>query len=255
MPSVPFCNLDNAFDGSEWEKQNNAELLNTFQAANSCMARNNKFQNSIAKDQFGLATNPLNPNGPTEINGIIKQKPLSDIAKSSPSIANERDPIALEPTFNSQRIPQYYPVYQQYPQQMLPQQWFPPTYNYYEGFSNTEPIYDYRYQGPQGPYYNNPQWNYAYGNGGYNNDGYNNSGYNTNNVGYNTNNNTNNVGYNTNNNTNNNNSNYGYGYEGFRNMENFNSVNINRESIYILGIILVILFLVQLLDISKSINC
>lgn len=60
MPGVPFCDLNDAFS-SEWEKKNNQQYLaKTFSQANACNARNNQFQNEIAKSQFGLPVNPLN---------------------------------------------------------------------------------------------------------------------------------------------------------------------------------------------------
>jgi len=75
MPPVAFCSLDDAFS-SEWEQKNNKKYMNnnTFKDAEMCNKRNNEFQNGIAKNQFELPTNPLNPNGQVPSNGQVPNR-------------------------------------------------------------------------------------------------------------------------------------------------------------------------------------
>lgn len=109
MPSVSFCNLGDAYGdwGSEKKSdepknlnetntENSTEIvarnsnhncptcghhdglgnlpnLPTFQNAEGCMVRNNRFQNTIAQNTFQLQNNPLNPMGETGSSAIQQQ--------------------------------------------------------------------------------------------------------------------------------------------------------------------------------------
>ena len=163
MPSVPFCNLEDTFS-SEWEKKVNgasgALQLPTFKNANSCVARNDQFQNSIANNQFNLQVNPLNvgggtlsnvpsapvdtaPTSPVQINSQqinsqqinsqqINSQLIPQVLQSKQNQQVATDPMSYQyqyvPVVPYQscpiRVPQYYPVYQQYPQNLrLPGRW------------------------------------------------------------------------------------------------------------------------------------
>lgn len=69
MPSVPFCNLNDAFGITDWEKNENKNIFQTFKNASECNERNNKFQNAIAQNQFGRDATRVQ-----EQNSIVKSR-------------------------------------------------------------------------------------------------------------------------------------------------------------------------------------
>jgi hypothetical protein len=158
MPPVPFCNLDEL--GSDWERQMNKKLLPnipTFNNAQECTSRNDKFQNSIAKNQFQLPNSPLNSKDLLPAPGAS----LAPVAPVAP-MAQQAQQAPMVPYYNNQysgpdyqghlgqmayynqapeRIPQNYPVYQQY-EGPLPQRW-----NMYDSYG--QQAYGYGQQVPE----------------------------------------------------------------------------------------------------------
>jgi hypothetical protein len=88
MPSVPFCNLSDAF-GSEWERKQNSEKEKTFADAFSCNSRNNQFQNEIAKNQFKSSVNPLNTQ---QVPQTIQQINTNEMPFAAVSVGNNQCP-------------------------------------------------------------------------------------------------------------------------------------------------------------------
>jgi hypothetical protein len=164
MPSVTYCDLNDAFGLTEWERSRNkpapgsAQNFRTFTDAMSCTSRNNEFQNGIAQTQFGQPLNPLNvnqdlgssiqgQNGPQNGQGIQTQAPthITSVQQApvqqqvAQQIQQEYQDLPLEQYPQSPyRIPQYYNVYPYY-YMPLPNRWgmqqygqqYGPGYGYY----------------------------------------------------------------------------------------------------------------------------
>ncbi len=160
MASVPFCNLEDTFNMTDWEKKQNSQLLNTFRNSNTCVSRNNSYQNQIAKNQFGLPANPLNvgqnldqlkkpePEQPQQMQQNI-QKPVQMMQQPQQGSQISMQPmqqmyqyVPVMPYYTCpERVPLYYQQYQQWPQQLaLPQRW---------GLSGPRGYQQQGYQGPR----------------------------------------------------------------------------------------------------------
>jgi len=147
MASVPFCNLEDTFNMTDWEKKQNSQLLNTFRNSNTCVSRNNSFQNQVVKNQFGLPANPLNVGQNLD---LIKKEPKESKEQQTQQVQNSQPIQQVQQIQNAQmqqeqtqqaqqmyqyvpvmpyytcpeRIPLYYQQYQQWPQQLaLPSRW------------------------------------------------------------------------------------------------------------------------------------